>query len=287
MRPAPWLRGLIPLTFISLSIQLIPMGLYYSFITAALLLVLAFSCPALAACPCNDAVAGDSGIAGQVTPVLAEVASRIAASRTISGVVKDVAPRIASVGNKTVYELNSTDMITISKGIPARISPVLSEMEAVIVNGTSLIVRNASNPAVNIQMILRRENRTVEKNMTVTRTVNARLNVTMGNATVFTDSGIIYENDTLYISSLNRTVELKTLPDEARERVRERLRSGAEVREMFLEFREEAVKYRIMTTTRKRILGLFDADVEEDSVLDADSGEIESTTGPWWGFLAW
>ncbi len=43
--------------------------------------------------------------------------------------------------------------------------------------------------------------------------------------------------------------------------------------------------YRIMKTRRAKLLGLFDVDMEVESLVDAENEEVLEETGPWWSFL--
>jgi hypothetical protein len=216
------------------------------------------------------------------------VASRIVGSRVVRGIRNNVVPAVASRMNKTVYELNRTDMVRIAKGVRTVIRRVASAVEHIEINRTPLVVNEVENPAVQISAILRRPNGdTVEKNLTVVRIRNGEaLNLSSEGVAAETDADIVYENGAVYISKSNRTVELKTLPDSVKARIRERLSDRSEIREMRLEMAQDRLRYRVRTHTRKRLLGLFDVDVEEDSEVDADTGEVRSTSGPWWGFLA-
>ena len=113
------------------------------------------------------------------------------------------------------------------------------------------------------------------------------INLTVDGVTAETDSEVIYENGSIFISKLNISIELKTLPDKIKENVRARISNTTKVKEMMIIRVNEKLKYQVKTTAKKKIFGIFDADVEEETQVDADTGEIESTQGPWWGFMAW
>jgi|GEM_PF-3125323 len=215
-------------------------------------------------------------------------AASIVGSRISEGIRERIGPVIERISNRTVYRLNNTPVISIARTMRLTVRPVETEQEHIRVNGISLIVHNITNPALQVQLRIERNGSVIERNMTITRTRDRnRLNLTIRNATAMTDAEVIYDNGTIYISKLNKTIELKSLPDRIKQEIRERWQERAEIREMKIEAAQDRLRYVIRTRTRKRILGLFDADVDEEHVVDADTAGIESTTGPWWGFLAW
>ena len=117
----------------------------------------------------------------------------------------------------------------------------------------------------------------------------SRLNLTVGNATAFTDGEVICDNGSIYIfnSRLNKSMELRALPDLVKEKVSLRWQNRARIMGMRLEIAGERLRYAVSTRTRRHVLGLFPVDVDEESEASPDTGEITSTRGPWWGFLAW
>jgi len=234
-------------------------------------------------------------ITARPVAAITKAIKNIVGSRAAGDVVEKIGPVVERFKNMTIYRLNNTPKISIAKGMKLKVRPVTSETEHIKINGTSLIVHNVTNPALQISMIIRKENGTVEKNMTITRIKErdnnkTRLNITVKNATALTDGEVIYENGTIYIKKLNKTIELKTLPDMARERVREHFsqkEAGAEIRGMSIDVIKDKLKYVVKTRTIKRILGFLPINVEEETELNADTGEVGPVRGPWWGFLAW
>jgi hypothetical protein len=221
--------------------------------------------------------------------------SSIVGSRFIQGISERMEPIIERARNMTVYSLNNTPLVSIARSIRLRVRAVEAEHEQIRVNDTSLIIHNVTNPALQVQLMVRRNGSTVERNMTITMTRERnRLNLTVRNATVFTDCDIIYENGTIYISRLNKTIELNTLPDMVKERVRERWQNRAEIREMRLEMANERLRYVVRTRTRRHVLGLFPADVDEESVvspIQAKSLKQGAPGGAFWpgsgGMAVW
>jgi len=216
------------------------------------------------------------------------IASHIIGTRTVSGVVEKVGAVVEKFMNKTVYAINGTRVVNIVRGMTVNVKPVSIQTEMIKVNGTTLLIRNITNPAVNIMVTMFRANGTVVKNMTITklRDMN-RLNLTVGNATSLTDDEVVYQNGTVYIARLNKTIPLKTLPDEIKELIEEKFKEKAEIREMLISAVQEKLKYMVKTRVKKHVLGFIPVDVNEETSVDADTGQIESTRGPWWGFLAW
>jgi len=216
------------------------------------------------------------------------VVSNIAGSKMMQGIRERIAPVIEEVRNMTVYRLNNTSRISIARNLQVKVRPVRDELEHIKINGTSLIVNNVSNPILNIGLVILKNGSEITKDVAITRTKEKNgLNITISNSTAVTRNEIIYENNSIYISKLNKTVKLGTLPDRIKETVGRKLHEMAEIRQMELEMENEKLMYKVKTRTRKQILGLFPADVEEDSNVNAETGEIESTDGPWWDFLAW
>ncbi len=229
-----------------------------------------------------------TGIGQNLTRSQERIMSNVMATHMVNNIRERVAPALLTVRNRLALVLNNTEKVRIGRDVRARIRPVTEEMEHIRINGTALIIHNVTNPAVQVQMTIRRENGTVTRNMTITRTRDQRrLNISVGGTSVTTESEVVYENGTLYINHNNRTIELRNGPEEIRRRLRERLEHAREIIDMRLEVAENRLRYAVKTKTTKKILGLFDAEVEEESDVDADTGEVTSTRGPWWGFLAW
>lgn len=236
-----------------------------------------------------DRIANATGIRiNEINASQVREASRIIGSRIVEGIKENLVPVIEMVRNRTVYNLNNTPLIHIAKNLRVNVRPVEMENEHITINGTSLIVHNVTNPAVQVGIIIIKDGETIERNVTITRTSDkSHLNISVHGANAVTQSEIIYDNGTIYISRLDKTIELKTLPDQIRERVREMWQNRAEISEMRLELVQDRLKYVVRTRTKKNILGFIPADIEEESDIDADSGAVEATRGPWWSFMAW
>ena len=225
---------------------------------------------------------------GDMVQSIKEIVSQARIGERISGVLRQVAPVIAKRMNQTVFELNRTDVIRIANDVKMRIKPVTSEMEHIVVDGIPMIVKEIVNPAVEISMTMIKNGSSFIKNMTIRKKNNKNaINLTVDGVTAETDSEVIYENGSIFISKLNISIELKTLPDKIKENVRARISNTTKVKEMMIIRVNEKLKYQVKTTAKKKIFGIFDADVDEETQVDADTGEIESTQGPWWGFMAW
>jgi len=87
--------------------------------------------------------------------------------------------------------------------------------------------------------------------------------------------GILGDNET-------RLIEL--LPDEVRERVRQRIKAQIEGNET-IELNEEG-EYEVELEKRSRFLGLFKVKEKMKLKIDSQSGEVLQERAPWWGFLA-
>lgn len=94
---------------------------------------------------------------------------------------------------------------------------------------------------------------------------------------------LIIQNNSIFLNISNNAVELNVVPNQAMISARVSNNSRADV-ELILE--NEIPKYQIMEQKTVRILGLFEANMDVDSKINAINGELESQMKPWWSFLA-
>jgi hypothetical protein len=275
--------------------------------------------PALAACPCAGdqqqsqsqtqsqsingqlvsqdipAVKEIQGIQTQATIAFEETRNIVAHDITsIIGKIKQstggsLTPIIEKFRNRTVYRVENTTHISIANDIIARIRPIADAIQHISINATPLVVNEVSNPALQVGVsITKPSGEVVEKSITIVRIGDRnRLNISVEGVAAETDADVVYDRGTIFIEKLNRSVQLKTLPDRIQEIVQEKWSEGTRIMNMELELVQERLRYKVKTRANKHILGLFPVEVEEDSDVDADTGAVRSTRGPWWGFLAW
>jgi hypothetical protein len=94
-------------------------------------------------------------------------------------------------------------------------------------------------------------------------------------------------------SSNGRTSEIKIMPDVAAERALERLRLKVcnETNNCTIELKDvgnqnqEMLSYELQVQRHVRVLGIFQAKVQERAEIDAEDGTVK-THRPWWMFLA-
>lgn len=103
--------------------------------------------------------------------------------------------------------------------------------------------------------------------------INASTNVTLYKA----DDGKVYAQ-----FKNNETKEI-ILPDEIKDRIRERIKARLENESINL---TEDGRYEIEARKRARLFGIFPVKERVRTQIDAETGEIIRTRTSWWGFLA-
>ena len=94
--------------------------------------------------------------------------------------------------------------------------------------------------------------------------------------------------------SSGRKAEIKVMPITASERALERLRLKvcSEENNCTIQLKEVGsgnetrLAYGVRAEKRYKVLGLFRAKRQVESEIDAETGEVIRTRGPWWAFLA-
>ena len=103
-----------------------------------------------------------------------------------------------------------------------------------------------------------------------------------------------YQNKTqLYLRLSNgNEAEVKVMPDSASQTALQKLGLRNCTGECTLELKEVGtggqarIAYELKTERNSKILGLFQARMQVQTQVDADSGELIQTRKPWWAFLA-
>ncbi len=110
----------------------------------------------------------------------------------------------------------------------------------------------------------------------------ATLSIKTEKAVAVTTEKLVVEEDKLAIKTSSGNKEIKILPEEAS--------SKAEIATVEkIELREENAKplYIINGKKQAKVLGVFPATLKIESKVDAETGEVVSTSKPWWSFIAW
>lgn len=96
------------------------------------------------------------------------------------------------------------------------------------------------------------------------------------------------ESELQAVLSNGNTTRIKVLPEQVRERVRERLRTR-NISNMSLEqvrYRNiPRVVYNIETNQNGRFLGIFKLALKSETQIDPETGEVLDVNRPWWAFL--
>ncbi len=94
--------------------------------------------------------------------------------------------------------------------------------------------------------------------------------------------------------SNGRDAEVKVMPDKASETALERLRlkNCVEADGCSIELKETGsgdnakLAYEVKTQRKSKVFGLFNAEMDVEAQVDAETGELLRTNKPWWAFLA-
>jgi hypothetical protein len=99
------------------------------------------------------------------------------------------------------------------------------------------------------------------------------------NVELYQNNGSVYA-----ILGNNETLLISYLPDEIREKIRERIHSKIEGNES-IEFNNDG-QYQVNLEKRARFLGIFKVKEKMRFHVDPETGDILNENAPWWGFLA-
>jgi len=95
----------------------------------------------------------------------------------------------------------------------------------------------------------------------------------------------LYKSDDgkIYILKGNETREIKMLPDQVRERIKERLQTYFQNENMTL---NENGTYNYIGSKEAKLFSLFPIKVRVMANIDSETGNISNIRTPWWAFLA-
>lgn len=121
---------------------------------------------------------------------------------------------------------------------------------------------------------------------------NIRLNA--GNSTVnCKECNLSGENGKLKAMLSNgRNAEIKVMPSTASERALERLRLKVCNESCSIELKEvgegnnSKIAYEFKAEKRAKVFGIFGTNMEVETQIDAETGEVIKTRRPWWSFIS-
>jgi hypothetical protein len=143
----------------------------------------------------------------------------------------------------------------------------------------------ARNHTMSVEEALMSLNETLTVNVTVNgkgrslrlTPYDERTNITDGNVTVETNETLEIGNGTLTASG----AKVLVMPSEVPQKV------GAKaIKSAVLHVVNGDPSYEVNATRSAKVLWIFDADMDVETVLDAATGQVKSEKRPWWGFLA-
>jgi len=92
------------------------------------------------------------------------------------------------------------------------------------------------------------------------------------------------DNNTLYgVFKGNKTREIKVLPDQVKEKIRQRIKARLEEYNITLD--EDGI-YQVQTKKKARLFFLIPVRENVKAQLHSETGQIIKIRNPWWGFLA-
>ena len=121
------------------------------------------------------------------------------------------------------------------------------------------------------------------RTMTITAGKSGNIIVQVKDVNMSTNVTLYKNGSKVYGIFENETKEIK-LPDQIRERVRERVKVKTDNNES-IELDEDG-EYSVELRKESRFLGIFKVHEKVRFHVDAETGEILNENAPWWGFLA-
>lgn len=115
-----------------------------------------------------------------------------------------------------------------------------------------------------------------------------RVRVTQDGEFVVLESNGVKANTTQMVQIQEHTMlvaqhALELMPNQAQAIVQEKLQ--AQVQAMEIVEDNEGLAYKARVLQQRRVLWLFDVQVEGDAFVDAETGEVRWPQGPWYSFL--
>ena len=123
------------------------------------------------------------------------------------------------------------------------------------------------------------------REMTVTAGKSGNIIVQIKGVNMTTNTPLYKLNRVVYgIFKDNRTKALNVLPDEVKERIRERIKAKLE-NQTDIELDEDGI-YQVQVRKRARLFFLIPVKEKVKMQIDPETGEFIKIRNPWWGFLA-
>lgn len=123
-----------------------------------------------------------------------------------------------------------------------------------------------------------------EKDLNISQNSSGQWVINTGTTQTPIDAEIEVDENNLYISTPKMKKRFVVLPEEASDVAKLKANMFL-VKAVRLETGGDIPIYKIKGMQRGKILGLFDAEMEVDSDMDIENGNITATKKPWWAFI--
>ena len=102
---------------------------------------------------------------------------------------------------------------------------------------------------------------------------------------VSTDVQLYQRNGTFYGQFRNNTKEIKYMPEQVRERLKEHIKAKTENSSFEFDLNEDG-QYEVQLKKQSRLFGFISVHENVNAQVDPETGEVVDVKNPWWGFLA-
>ena len=109
--------------------------------------------------------------------------------------------------------------------------------------------------------------------------------VRSGGSAVSVNAEIAVRDQKLFMATSSGEAEVRVSPERVAERVRQA--TMTRVTEMALAEDASGLQYTVRGEKDANILGMIPVKMDVSAKVSADNGEVVSSEGPWWSFLAW
>ena len=161
------------------------------------------------------------------------------------------------------------------------LNPVRARVEAEVEKEGNITNKTVIPKQLKVHFKARIGNRVV--NVSLNKTAK-KIQIISNKVMVETDKELEIENGTLCIKVKNVKKKINVLPEEASEVAKQKVKYHA-VKKIRIETEDEKVVYKVVGTQKGKLLGLFDMDVEVQTDVDVENGNVVSVKKPWWSFL--
>lgn len=161
------------------------------------------------------------------------------------------------------------------------LNPVRARVEAEVEKEGNITNKTVIPKQLKVHFKARIGNRVV--NVSLNKTAK-KIQIISNKVMVETDKELEIENGTLCIKVKNVKKKINVLPEEASEVAKQKVKYHA-VKKIRIETEGEKVVYKVVGTQKGKLLGLFDMDVEVQTDVDVENGNVVSVKKPWWSFL--